>query len=142
MYSVGLLGWCRFMMSKRWVLPAVLLVILLLAFFYRWDVIGTVTVTVETAETVSITFVHDRWAGRVWARTCGVSAEDRVAGELPASHNLHNPWTRGLPSGGEGNLDYMRLERALWTAAWVLLVAGNSWWLCATLRRSAGARGS
>jgi len=119
-------------MGRRWLLPALLLVILLVAFVSRWEDLGT-----RTEDAKRATYLHDRWAGRVWVKYSGVSGGQLIAGETLAAHNLHNPWTKPLDSRNkEANILYARRERAIWTGAWVVLVLANAYWLYASLKRS------
>lgn len=123
-------------MKQRWTLPGVLLLILLVALALRWANLGT-----QTEGTMRVTYLHDRWAGRVWARYAGVSGGQLVAGEALARHNLHNPWTKPLNSDDkQADLLYARRERAIWTGFWVLFVTVDALWLCWAIRRSRNER--
>lgn len=94
-------------MRRLWAPPLILLVVLLLAFAFRWKVEAT-----KSAGSGVVKWERDRWTARLWINVYGRAAVKRLASPLPV--------------GGE---DYAKRERDQLTTGWLIAVAGTSVWL-------------
>jgi len=103
------------MKTRRWYLPASLLIILVLAFVFRWHIEAT-----QSISDGRLHWVRDRWTGRLWLRAYAVSKGDPFSGSVP------------VPTGGE-TLDGIRaaerVRRDDLTLCWTVAVILTSLWL-------------
>lgn len=132
-------------MTRRWLAPAVLLGLLLVAFAFRWDVEGK-----QTSGAGMVIWERDRWTGRVWSNVRGVSggqvaAVDRLAGGDQSILNIIFPFPteqRLLARDGAVSLEQVRKaqqayalrERQVVTLGWFACTVAAAAWLILSLR--------
>lgn len=111
---------------RPWLTPLVVLIILLLAFAFRWDYNAS-----KTYDWGVVKWKTDRWDGRKWAEVY----------EVMTSNGQSNSFVYEVPYDREGNLlkgDLRRSaykKRNLATAVWGTSVIGASIWLILVNRR-------
>lgn len=118
-------------MNRRWVIPAVLLALLVLALTFRWD-----TEASKTTDTAAVKWVRDRWTGRLWARTYLIGRDGIKAGEVLISKGIF-PLPNGmlLPDQSPWPVSkYAKMERWIVSGAWATLTGACLVWLTLSLK--------
>jgi len=97
----------------RWVLPSIILILLFLAFAFRWEEGPRRTADKYTV----ITYKHDRWLNQDWAKiyTFIKDPPQLIAKEMPLQHR--------------------KIERDVLTLFWFLAVTLVSIWLYFSIKK-------
>lgn len=97
-------------MKKRYMIPLIILVILLLLMVFRWDTQAT-----RSYDLIAIKWKQDRWTGEVW-----VFRYDPVnATKVPTRYKEAD----------------IQVITTLLTVAWWVILVGDAIWLLIALRR-------
>lgn len=102
----------------RWVLPSIILILLILAFVFRWEK-GPEKREEYKDGFLIITFVHDRWTTEKWVKAYGVINREPKYIEKPI---------------GEEIIWHSYFRRNTLTFLWALIVIVVSSWLWRSIK--------
>ncbi len=99
------------MLSRRWLVPVVLIVVIIGAGLFRWQDVGTRSLT-SGGTSVTLAFKKDLWTGRTWVKVYGLDREGFIVHERLAS-----------PPPAEGEwVERNRLAVTYWAALFLSVV--------------------
>ncbi len=108
---------CIMMIRNRWAIPLAILIILILAFIFRWDYGPTTT---YNSGAFKVQHKVDRWTGRPWVVLYGASDYETYS-------NCEIPQTKtGLKLSTEQGIQNAKKERNNATKIWFVLVVLTS----------------
>lgn len=104
-------------MRKRWIIPLAILIILILAFVFRWDYGPTTT---HNNGAIKLEHKVDRWTGRPWEVVNG-------RGNYYDYSNYEIPYVKtGKGLSTDQGIENARKERDNATKVWLILVISAS----------------